>query len=74
MVNREHYSGTRRHPIPDCRDRGGTCLRAKTIRLFTEDELNQLAAERKAMLDLQMPSFVRGDEDESAEDFFEIPS
>jgi len=46
----------------------------KTIRLFTEDELTRLTAERKAMLDLQMPSFIRGDEDESAEDLFEIPS
>jgi hypothetical protein len=46
----------------------------KTIRLFTEDELNRLAAQRKAMQDLQMPSFIRGDEDESAEDLFEIPS
>jgi hypothetical protein len=46
----------------------------KIIRLYTEDELNRLAAQRQAMLDLQMPSFIRGDEDESAEDLFEIPS
>lgn len=38
--------------------------------LFTEEELLALKAERKAWLDLQMPSFVRGDEDESAEELF----
>ena len=38
--------------------------------LFTEEELRTLEAERKAWLDLQMPSFIRGDEDESAEDLF----
>lgn len=41
--------------------------------LFTEEELRALEAERKAWLDLQMPSFIRGDEDEVAEDLFEIP-
>jgi hypothetical protein len=38
--------------------------------LFTEGELRSIEAERKAWLDLQMPSFIRGDEDESAEDLF----
>ncbi len=41
--------------------------------LFTETELRALEAERREWLDLQMPSFIRGDEDESAEDLFEIP-
>ena len=41
--------------------------------VFTEDELRSLEAERRTWLDLQMPSFIRGDEDESAEDLFEIP-
>jgi hypothetical protein len=50
-------------PIPD-----GTKLV-----LFTEEELRELEAERRAWLDLQMPSFIRGDEDEVAEDIFEIP-
>ena len=44
----------------------------KVIRLFTEDELSQLERERRAELDLQMPSFIRGDEDESAEDLFPV--
>lgn len=38
--------------------------------LFREGELRALEAERKAWLDLQMPSFIRGDEDECAEDLF----
>ena len=50
-------------PIPD-----GTRLV-----LFTEKELLALEAERKGWLDVQMPAFIRGDEDESAEDLFDIP-
>lgn len=38
--------------------------------LYTETELRALEVERKAWLDLQMPSFIRGDEEESAEDLF----
>lgn len=38
--------------------------------LYTDQELRALEAERKGWLDLQMPSFIRGDEDESAEDLF----
>jgi hypothetical protein len=33
-------------------------------------ELQALEQERRDMLDLQMPSFIRGDEDEVAEDLF----
>ncbi len=40
------------------------------LTLYTEAELRAVDAERKAWLDLQMPSFIRGDEDEAAEDLF----
>lgn len=40
------------------------------LRLFTESELVKLDNERSAMLDLQMPSFIRGDEDEDASELF----
>ena len=43
------------------------------IRLFTSDELERLHAEDRAWLDAQMPSFIRGDEEETAEDLFDIP-
>ena len=38
------------------------------LRLLTESELTQLENERLQMLDIQMPSFIRGDEDEDARD------
>lgn len=41
-----------------------------TLVLFTEKELRALEAERKGWLDVQMPSFIRGDEDEAAEELF----
>ncbi|MEO5803429.1 MAG: hypothetical protein ABIR24_07850 [Verrucomicrobiota bacterium] len=44
----------------------------KANQLFTEDEISQLEKERKAELDLQMPSFIRGDEDEAAEELFGV--
>jgi len=40
------------------------------LRLFTESELAKLENERRQMLDLQMPSFIRGDEDEDASELF----
>jgi len=40
------------------------------VQLFTGEELQVLEQERRAMLDLQMPSFIRGDEDEDAEELF----
>jgi hypothetical protein len=40
------------------------------LRLFTESELIKLENERRQMLDLQMPSFIRGDEDEDASELF----
>jgi hypothetical protein len=40
------------------------------VQLFTGEELQDLEQERRTMLDLQMPSFIRGDEDEDAEEMF----
>jgi hypothetical protein len=40
------------------------------VQLFTGEELYGLEQERRAMLDLQMPSFIRGDEDEDAGELF----
>ena len=40
------------------------------VELFTANELSDLQLERRDWLDMQMPSFVRGDEDENAEDLF----
>lgn len=50
----------------------GKIEKGKIVRLFTEDELGLLERERRAELDIQMPSFIRGDEDESAEDLFPV--
>ena len=40
--------------------------------LFTADELRAMSGEHRAMLELQAPAFIRGDEDETAEDLFKI--
>jgi hypothetical protein len=40
------------------------------VELFTGEELQALNQQRRAELDTQMPSFIRGDEDEDAEDLF----
>ncbi len=40
------------------------------VQLFSGEELQGLEQERRAMLDLQMPSFIRGDEDEDAGELF----
>jgi hypothetical protein len=40
------------------------------VHLFTPDELQSLKQERYAMLLAQMPSFIRGDEDEEAVEIF----
>jgi hypothetical protein len=37
---------------------------------LTESELTQLENERRQMLDIQMPSFIRGDEDDDARENF----
>ncbi|MCP9808661.1 hypothetical protein KBY58_04355 [Cyanobium sp. HWJ4-Hawea] len=36
----------------------------------TSDEVQAIEQERRAILDLQMPSFIRGDEDEGADALF----
>ena len=43
------------------------------VQLFTGEELKQLDQERRTMLDLQMPSFIRGDEDEDAGEIYYLP-
>lgn len=40
------------------------------LRLYTESEMISGAKERLEMLSLQMPSFIRGDEDEDASELF----
>lgn len=40
------------------------------VQLFTGEELHFIEEERRTMLDLQMPSFIRGDEDEDAGELF----
>jgi len=45
-----------------------------SVELFTEQELQQLEQDRRALLVLQLPSFIRGDEDEDAEDLFYLPT
>jgi hypothetical protein len=40
------------------------------IRLFTAAEVQAGSAERDNWIELQMPAFLRGDEQESAEDLF----
>ena len=43
---------------------------ASTLHSQNSEELQTLAQRRRAELGLQMPSFIRGDEDEDAEDLF----
>ena len=40
------------------------------VQLFTGKELQGLELERRDMLDLQMPSFIRDDEDEDTGELF----
>lgn len=42
----------------------------KDVELFTANELSDLQLERREWLDMQMRSFIRGDEDENADDLF----
>ena len=50
-------------PIPD------GCV----VRLHTEDEIVRFQAGCRTVMDVQMPAFIRGDEEEDASDLFEIP-
>ena len=47
-----------------------TLPEGEDVELFTSRELSDLQRERLEWLNLQMPSFIRGDEDENAEDLF----
>lgn len=47
-----------------------TLPEGEEVELFTANELSDLQLERREWLDMQMPSFIRGDEDENAEDLF----
>ena len=40
------------------------------LHLFTETELTALQAQRRSALDLQMNSFIRGDENEDGKELF----
>jgi hypothetical protein len=40
------------------------------VQLFTSDELQTFEHERRSLLAVQMPSFIRGDEDEEAGELF----
>ena len=47
-----------------------TLPEGEEVELFTSRELCDLQRERLEWLNLQLPSFIRGDEDENAEDLF----
>jgi hypothetical protein len=44
----------------------------EVIELYTDAEQQQRWLQRLAELDVQMPSFIRGDEDEDAADLFHL--
>lgn len=47
-----------------------TLPEGEIVHLYTGQELEVMEQERRTMLDLQMPSFIRGDEDEDAGELF----
>ena len=47
-----------------------TLPEAEEVELFTANELSDLQLERREWLNMQMPSFIRGDEDEDAVELF----
>jgi len=49
-----------------------TLPEGETLELFTARELSALQRERMEWLQLQMPSFLRGDEDEDANVLFDL--
>ena len=49
-----------------------TLPEGEVVQLYTAAEVSTLQAERLALMELQMPTFMRGDEDESADDLFEL--
>lgn len=51
-----------------------TLPEGETLELFTAGELSSLQRERMEWLELQMPSFVRGDDDDDAARLFDLGS
>jgi hypothetical protein len=49
-----------------------TLPEGETLELFTAGELSELHKERLEWLEVQMPSFLRGDEDEDATVLFDL--
>jgi hypothetical protein len=49
-----------------------TLPEGQAVVLFTDAEHEQLRQQRLVDLDLQMPSFIRGDEDEDAAELFSL--
>ena len=47
-----------------------TLPEGEEVELFTANELSDLQLERRDWLDMQMPSFIRGDEDENVVELF----
>ena len=47
-----------------------TLPEGEEVELFTANELSNMQLERREWLNMQMPSFIRGDEDENSEDLF----
>ena len=47
-----------------------TLPEGEEVELFTANELLDLQLERREWLNMQIPSFIRGDENENAEDLF----
>lgn len=49
-----------------------TLPEGEAVQLFTVEELQALERERLAEPEMQMPSFIRGDEAEDAEELFHL--
>jgi len=47
-----------------------TLPEGEEVELFTANELSDLQLERRESLNMQMPSFIRGDQDEDAVELF----
>jgi len=47
-----------------------TLPEGEEVELFTANELSDMQLERRDWLDRQMPSFIRGDQDEDAVELF----
>ncbi len=49
-----------------------TLPEGEVVQLYTDTEYQQLSQQRLAELEMQMPSFIRGDEDEDAAELFHL--